>query len=121
MWLLLFLIVGQNWLGVSAAAEGPQRRTEAVKRMQEEVQVTECRWAEVIPQRRRQPKGEDRLEMQKEARRLMCTLLNGPAWSTERKYMRRYKRKCDILFFGTEHRSRKEELEEQFNREAHEG
>ena len=31
--------VGQNWRSVSAAAEGPQRRTEAVMRMQQEVQV----------------------------------------------------------------------------------
>ena len=33
--------------------------------------------------------------------------------------MRRYKGKCDI-FFGTEHRLRKEEMEEQFNKEAKE-
>ena len=39
--------------------------------------------------------------------------------STERKYTRRYKGKCDI-FFGIEHRLRKEEMEEQFNREAKE-
>ena len=45
---------------------------------------------------------------------------NGSAWSTERKYMRRYKGKCDI-FFGIEHRLRKEEIEDQFNREAEEG
>ena len=37
-----------------------------------------------------------------------------------KKYMRRYKGKCDI-FFGTEHRLRKEEMEEQFNKEAKEG
>ena len=30
-------------------------------------------------------------------------------------------KKVRYLFFGTEHRSRKEEMEEQFNREAHEG
>ena len=36
------------------------------------------------------------------------------------KYLRRYKGKCDILF-GIEHRIRKEEMEEQFNREAKEG
>ena len=41
-------------------------------------------------------------------------------WSTERKYMRRYKRKCDI-FFGIEHRLRKEEMEEHCNRVAKEG
>ena len=34
--------------------------------------------------------------------------------------MRRDKGKCDI-FFGIEHRLRKEEMEEQFNREAKEG
>ena len=34
--------------------------------------------------------------------------------------MRIYKCKCDI-FFGIEHRLRKEELEEQFNTEAKEG
>ena len=58
--------------------------------------------------------------MKKEAKLLRGTLLNGSAWSTERKYMRRYKGKCDI-FFGIEHRLRKEEMEEQFNKEAKAG
>ena len=48
-------------------------------------------------------KGEDRTEMKKETRVLRCTFLSGSAWSTERKYMRRFKGKCDI-FFGIEHR-----------------
>ena len=34
--------------------------------------------------------------------------------------MRRYTGKCDI-FFGMEHRMRKEEMEEQINKEAKEG
>ena len=34
-WLFLLLILGQNWPGVSAAAEGPQRRTEEVMGMQD--------------------------------------------------------------------------------------
>ena len=34
--------------------------------------------------------------------------------------MRRYKGKCDI-FFGIEHRVRKEDMEEQFNKEAKDG
>ena len=38
-------------------------------------------------------------------------------WSTEKKCMSRYKRTSDI-FFGIEHRMRKEEMEEQFNRET---
>ena len=59
-------------------------------------------------------------EMRKEEKRLKCTLLDGSAWSTEKKCMRRYKGKCDI-FFGLEHRLRKEEMEERFNKEAEEG
>ena len=41
-----FLIMGQNWLSVSAASEGPHKRTEAVTRMQQEVQIKENRWTE---------------------------------------------------------------------------
>ena len=33
--------------------------------------------------------GEDRAEMKKKAKLLRYTLLNGSAWSTERKYMSR--------------------------------
>ena len=43
-------------------------------------------------------------------------MLDGSAWSTEQKDVRRYKGKCDI-FLGIEHSLRKE-MEEQFNREA---
>ena len=53
----------------------------------------------------------------KNARR---TSQNGSAWSTEKKYMRRYKGTFDI-FFAVEHRMRKEEMEEQFNKEAKQG
>ena len=65
-------------------------------------------------------KGVDRNEMGKGEKKLRCALLNGLAWSTERKYMRRYKGTFDV-FFGMEHRLRKEEMEEQFNREGKEG
>ena len=67
-----------------AAAEGPQRRTEEVMRMQQEVQIKESRWAEETPERWMQPEEEDRTEMKKEAKLLRCTLLNGSAWSTEK-------------------------------------
>ena len=33
-WLFLLLLLGQNWLCVNAAAEGLQRRTEMMERMQ---------------------------------------------------------------------------------------
>ena len=68
-----------------------------------------------IPQKvGKQRKGEDRTEMKPESKLLRCTLLNGSAWSTERKYIL-------IIFFGVEHRLRKEEMEEQFNKEVKEG
>ena len=54
---------------VDEVAERPQRRTEAVMRMQQEVQIKESRWMEATPERWKQPKGEDRTEMKKEARR----------------------------------------------------
>ena len=98
-----FPLLGQNWLWVNAAAEGLQRRTEMMERMQrQEVQVKGGRWAEEITHRWRQPKGEGRTEI----------LLDGSTWSTERKYMRRFNGKCDV-FFGIEHSLRKEEMEVQ--------
>ena len=58
--------------------------------------------------------------MQKESRMVRCTLLNGSAWCTEKKNMRRCKGTFDI-FLGVEHRMKKEEMEEQFNKEASQG
>ena len=65
-------------------------------------------------------KGEDRTEMKKEAKQLRCALQNGSAWSTEMKYMGRYKGTFDV-FFGIEHRLRKEEMEEQFKQRPRKG
>ena len=48
--------------------------------------------------------------MRKEEQNLGCALLNGSARSAERKYMRRYTGTVDV-FFGIEHRLRKEEME----------
>ena len=51
-WLFLFVLLGQNWLCVNAAADGLQIRTEMMaRRQQQEVQAKESRWAEEIPQR----------------------------------------------------------------------
>ena len=55
--------------------------------------------------------------MQKESNMVRCTLKNGSAWSTETKYVRWYKGTFDI-FFGIEHRMRKEEMEEQFQQRS---
>ena len=67
--------------------------------MQQEVRIKESRWAEATPQRWKQPEGEDRIEMKKEARVLRCTLLIGSGWSTEKKCMKRYKGKCGYLLW----------------------
>ena len=74
----------------------------------------DCTKVEAAKKRRQDRKGKT------EAKLLRCTLLNGSAWSTERKYMRKYRGRCDI-FFGIEHILRKKEMEEQFNKEAKEG
>ena len=58
--------------------------------------------------------------MWKPANPVRCALLNGSAWSTDKEYMRRYEGICDI-FFVLEHRMRKEEMEEQFNKEVKQG
>ena len=40
-----------------------------------------------------------RTEMKRKEKMLRCTSPNGSAWSTERKYMRRYIGKCEIFFW----------------------
>ena len=71
------MLLGLNEIGVSAAAEGPQRWAEATLRMQQvQFQVKEGRWAEEIPQTWRQPKGGDRTEMKKEEKLLRCAQWN---------------------------------------------
>ena len=116
------LLMANNSLCVNATAEGLQERTEIMERWQQQQQahVKESRRVEEIPQRWKEPKGEDRTKMNKEAKMMRCTSLNGSVWSSERKYTRRYKGKYDI-FSGIEHRLRKEAMVEQFNKEAQEG
>ena len=64
--------------------------------------------------------GTSRSLMHKNLKTVRCASLNGSAWSTERKHMKRYKGIFDI-FFGIEHRMKKEESEKQFNKEAKQG
>ena len=69
---------------------------------------------QAIPRGSRQD-CEDRKDMQKESK-----MLRWSTWSSEKKYMRRYKGTFDI-FFGVEHRMKKEGMEEQFNKETKQG
>ena len=59
-------------------------------------------------------------KMQQDSETVRCTLLNGSAWCPERLHMR-----CCVgafgIFFGIEHRMRREEMEEHFNKEAEQG
>ena len=65
-WLFLLELVVQSRLCVNAAAEGLQERADTMERwQQQEVQVPESRWAEEVPPRWKQPKGEDRTEKKK--------------------------------------------------------
>ena len=94
----LLCLLGQSMLCVNAAvAEGSRRGTAVVLRMRGEMQFKEERQAKSVSYRWKQPKVEDRVNMKKEPTLLRCTLVNGSAWSTERKYRRRYKGKCDIF------------------------
>ena len=108
---LLFLLVllVQNRLCVNAADEGriaekdgDNGKVAAAASSSEREDMSGGNSTKVEAAKRRgQVQNEDRAKL------LRCTLLNGSACSTERKNMRRYKRKCDI-FFATEHRLRKE-------------
>ena len=111
-------MVGQSPVGANAASDEPQCKTGQMIRVQEGTEVKVSSWEKAIPKRSQQKGCEDRAEMQSKLMR--CTLLPGSAWSTERKYIRRYKGTFDF-FFGVEHRLRKEEMEEQFNKEAKQG
>ena len=132
-WLFFLLILMQNWLCVDAAVgrlepKGKAEVREIIvvpdalegtfvdldgKSLQEEQKEKHQReW--------KRSTGVDRTEMRKEEKRLRCAWLNGSTWSTEKKCMRRCKFTFDV-FFGIEHKLRKEEMEEQFNKEAKEG
>ena len=68
-WLFLLLIIGHDWLGASAAFEEAQGRSGPVTRMWQEVEVKESSLEEAFPKMRRQRRGQDTTEMQKEASR----------------------------------------------------
>ena len=48
-----------------------------------------------------------------------CTLLNGSTWSTEKEVHEKVG--AFDIFFGVERRMKKEEIEEQFNKQAEQG
>ena len=116
----IYLVVTQSWLGANAALEETQDRSGPVTLVWQEMEVKEGSWGDSFPKMRRRKGGQDKTQIQKEARGMTCTLLTGSAWSTEKKYMRRY-RGTFYIFFGVEHRMRKEEMEEQFNKEDKQG
>ena len=132
-WLFLLLILMQNWCCVDAAAGRlePEGEAEVPKiiivsdvvrgtKVDLDGESLQKDHKEKHPRKWKRSKEVDWTEMRKEEKRLRCTLPNGSAWSTEKKYMRRFKGTCDV-FFGIEHRLTKEEMEEQLNKEATEG
>ena len=132
-WLFLLLILMQNWFCIDAAVERLEPKGIAI--VPEIIIVTDAaegtftdldgeslreEQKEKHQRKWKRSKGVDRTEVRKEEKRLKCALLTGSIWSTERKNMRRCKGTFGI-FCGMELRLRKEDMEEQFNKEAKEG
>ena len=69
---------------------------------------------------RQEKNGKAEMRCRKASKTVRCTLLNVSAWCTERKYVTRNRGTFDV-FFGIDHRMRKEEKEEQFNKESKQG
>ena len=132
-WLFLLLILMQKWFCVDAAVgrlepegkgkvpeiiivsdvvEGTFVELDGKSLRQEQKEKRQREW--------KGSRGVDRTETIKKENKLKCALLNVSTWSTEKKCMRRYKGTFDI-FFGIVHRLKKEEMVEQFNKEAEEG
>ena len=92
----------QNWFCVDAAVGSVEPKGEAevpeIIIVSDAVEDTfvglddislQQKQKEKYQRKSKRSKGVDRTEMRKEEKRLRCALLNGSAWSTEKKYMRR--------------------------------
>ena len=112
-WFFLILMTGQRLAGGNAASENAQNREGKMKVSQGESKTMESSWVQ-MSEKKKFPtrKGKNRNEMQKDSKIVRCTLLNGSAWSTDRKYMIRYT--CIfIISFWIEHWMRNQGMEEQ--------
>ena len=67
-----------------------------------------------------QKEGQHRSELEKASKTVRCTFWNGSVLCTERKYMRRNKGTFEI-FFGIEHRMRKEDMEDGYMQPTQQG
>ena len=85
------------------------------------MQVKESRWAEEISQRWKQPKGEDRAEMKNRGKAAEVHLDKWISVEYREEVHEKIRRKVRFHSMRTEHRLRKGEMEEQFNKEANEG
>ena len=108
-WFFFLIVIGQSLVGGFSASENAQFRGRQLVGMHGETKVNARSWVQMNQTSFGREEGKK--EMQKESRM---------ALSIEHKYMRRYKEMFSI-FFGVEHRMRKEEMEEQFNEETKQG
>ena len=104
------------------ASDNIQNNGRKMEEMRWKKEAVRNSWAEQEDKSHVQEQGKkkNRSEMRKPPKPVRCTLFNGSARCTERKYMRRHKGTFDI-FFGNEHRMRREKMEEQFNKETKQG
>ena len=115
-------MIGQSLVEVNAASENAQNRNGQFVGMQGRTKVNASRWWQAIQRRCRQEEGKDRKETQKESGMVRCILLNGSAWTTEkREEVHEKVQGIFDIFFGVEHKMSKEEMEEQFTKEAKQG
>ena len=96
-WFLPLILFGQSLVLVDAASVNAQNRSGQVIKYAGKTEVNAGFWRQANPKRPRQEDCEDRKEVQKESTMVRCTQLNGSTWSTEKKYMRRYKGTFDMF------------------------
>ena len=113
-------MMGQSLVGVNAVSENAQNNRGEMEGLQCERQKKESSWVEMNQRTSRQEEKKCSSGIQKDSNMVRCTFLNGSVWSTEKKYMRRHK-DTFAIYFTVEHRMRKEEMEEQFNKETKHG
>ena len=103
--------------GAASAASG-KVQIGKMREIQWKKEMVRGRWVEEEDRGKFQDgKTKNFSEMRRPSKIARCTLSNGSAWSTEKKFLVEYNGTFDI-FHGIEHRMRREEMEGQFSRKA---
>ena len=107
--MVCLIILVSKTLEWQAASENLQNLEENMKDGQWKKQITRGSW--YGKRQGQNPRIGEKCEQS--VKMVRCVVLNGSAWSTEKKHM-------NSIFFGIEHKTRKYEMEEQINKEVNE-